>query len=64
MKYLPLLIPILLLELALAAAAIVHMLKHKKFKFGNLTLWIIVAAFVQIIGPILYFTIGRADDDQ
>lgn len=63
MKYLPLLIPIVVLELVLTIAALVHMLKHKKFKFGNLTLWIILA-FVQIIGPILYFTIGKADDDE
>lgn len=61
MKYLPLLIPIVVLELALTVAALIHMIKHKKFKFGNLTLWIILA-FFQIIGPILYFTIGKADD--
>jgi heme/copper-type cytochrome/quinol oxidase subunit 4 len=63
MKYLPLLIPIVVLELALTIVALVHMLKHKKFKFGNLTLWVILA-FVQIVGPILYFTIGKADDDE
>ena len=63
MKYLPLLIPIVVLELALTVAALIHMIKHKKFKFGNLTLWIILV-FFQIIGPILYFTIGKADDDE
>ena len=63
MKYLPLLIPVIILELALTVAALIHMLKHKKFKFGNLTLWIILA-FFQIIGPIFYFTIGKADDDE
>lgn len=63
MKYLPLLIPVVVLELALTVAALVHMIKYKKFKFGNLTMWIILA-FFQIIGPILYFTIGKADDNE
>lgn len=63
MEYWPLLIPVVVIELALTAAALIHMLKHRKFKFGNLTLWIILA-FFQIIGPILYFTVGKADDDE
>jgi hypothetical protein len=41
---------------------LVHMLKHKKFRFGNQAMWIIIVVFVQIIGPILYFTIGRGEE--
>lgn len=61
-EYLPFLIPVVIIQLALALTAVVHILKHKKFKFGNTVLWVLVALFIQLIGPILYFTIGKADE--
>lgn len=61
-EYLPFLIPVVIIQLALALTAVVHILKHKKFKFGNTALWVLVALFIQFIGPILYFTIGKADE--
>lgn len=64
MKYLPLLIPVLVLEWALMITAVVHIVKHKSFKFGSMTLWILLVVFIQIIGPILYFTIGRGEDES
>jgi len=62
MEYLPFIIPIIIMELVLMITALVHLLKHKKFRFGNQILWIIIVVFLQIIGPILYFTIGRGDE--
>lgn len=62
MEYLPFIIPIIIVELVLMVTALVHLLKHKKFKFGNQILWIVIVIFLQIIGPILYFTIGRGDE--
>ncbi len=62
MEYLPFLIPILLIELALMITALVHVLRHKKYRFGNRVLWIIIVVFLQIIGPIAYFTIGRGEE--
>lgn len=61
-QYIPFLIPIAVIEVILAVVAVVHILKHKKFKFGNTVVWLIVVIAIQIIGPILYFTIGRSDD--
>lgn len=63
MQYLPLLLPLVILQYGLAIAAIVHMVRNKKFRFGNLPLWIIICLFISIIGPILYFTLGRAEDE-
>lgn len=63
MQYLPLLIPILVIQYALAIIAIVHIVRHKKFKIGNMLIWIIVSIVFQIVGPILYFTIGRTEDE-
>lgn len=61
-EYLPFLIPILLVELTLMITALVHVLKHKSYRFGNRVLWVIVVVCIQIIGPILYFTIGRGEE--
>lgn len=61
-EYLPLLIPIVLLELLLMIIALVHIFKHEKYRFGTRWLWIIIVVFIQIVGPIIYLTIGRSED--
>ncbi len=62
MEYLPFLIPIFLIELILMVTALVHVLRNKRFRFGNRILWIIIVVFVQILGPIFYFTVGRGEE--
>ncbi len=62
MEYLPFLIPIILVELALMLTALVHVLKHKKYRFGNRILWIVLVVCFQIIGPVVYFTVGRGEE--
>ena len=60
--YLPFLIPIVLLELFLMMIALVHIFKHENYRFGTRWLWIIIVVFIQIVGPIIYLTIGRSED--
>lgn len=60
---LPILLPLILLQLILAITACVHVLRHPHYKFGNKTLWIVIVLFVQFIGPILYFSIGRGENE-
>ena len=60
--YLPFLIPVLILQLVLMVTALVHVLRHDHYKQGNRVLWVIVVVVVNIIGPILYFMLGRSDD--
>lgn len=62
MPYLPFLIPVAIIELTLAITALIHVLRHKNYRFGNRIFWAIIVLVVQIIGPILYFTIGKGDD--
>lgn len=57
--YLPFLIPVVLLELILALTALMHVLKHPRYKFGNKTMWVIIVLFLQFIGPVAYFVWGR-----
>ena len=58
---LPIIIPLAVTEIVLTAAALIHILKHKKYKHGNRMLWVILS-FINIIGPVLYFILGRSDE--
>jgi hypothetical protein len=60
-EYLPFLIPLILVELSLSAVAIVHILRHPHYRFGTKAFWIILA-FVQIIGPVIYFAFGKGEE--
>ncbi len=61
-EYLPFLIPLIILQYGLAIYAIVHIIKHPNYKFGNQVMWIIISLFLSFIGPILYFMFGKGDD--
>ena len=61
-ELLPFLIPLVVAELALAIIALVHVLKHPNYKFGNKVVWVVVVLFVQFIGPVVYFVLGRGDE--
>jgi hypothetical protein len=57
-----LLLPVLLLELALLGLAIRDLLKEeRRVRGGNKALWALVILFISLLGPILYFVIGRED---
>lgn len=51
---LALLLPVIILEFILAITALIHVIKHPNYRFGNKAIWIIVVLFIQIIGPIFY----------
>ncbi len=60
-EYLPFLIPLIVIELALLAAALIHVFTHKTYRCGNRLIWtaVIIIGSGCFIGPILYFAIGR-----
>ena len=64
MEYLPFLIPLVIVQFGLMIAALVHAIKHPKYKVGNMIVWILVIVLVNIIGPVLYFVIGRGEDTE
>lgn len=61
-EYLPFIIPLALAEIILAVTALVHVLKHPNYKFGNKAIWIVVVIVIEFIGPIIYFVAGRGDE--
>ncbi|MEG0277517.1 MAG: PLD nuclease N-terminal domain-containing protein [Coprobacillus sp.] len=63
MDYIVYLIPLIILILTLALVSVIHVIRHPHYKCGNRAIWIVVCLFIQIIGPILYFTIGKGEDE-
>ena len=61
-EYIPFLIPVILLELVLMVTALVHVLRHKNYRFGNRVLWALVVVLIQFLGPAAYFVFGRGDE--
>ena len=59
-ELLPFLIPIILLQLGLMIFALVDLVRREKTK-GPKWLWALIIVFVNLIGPILYFIIGREE---
>ena len=60
--YFPILIPLVVIQIILLITALLHLNKHPHVKIGNKKLWIFVIIFLNIIGPVLYFLIGRGDE--
>lgn len=61
-EMIPLLIPLLVIQLVLIGIALRDLVRRKRVKGGNKLLWGLVIVFIQYIGPILYLTIGREED--
>ncbi len=61
MEFLPFLLPLFALQISLMVIALRHVLTHDKYKRGNRIMWVIVVAFVNFIGPILYLSLGKED---
>jgi hypothetical protein len=59
-KYLPLLIPLIAIQLALMIVALVDIVKREKTR-GPKWLWVIIVVLGEMVGPILYFVVGREE---
>ena len=59
-EWLPFLIPLLVVELALLGFTLWHIFTHDSYKRGSRALWVVVAIVgMEFIGPILYFLLGQ-----
>lgn len=62
-EYLPLIIPLVIVQLGLLVYTIIHILTHTTYKRGTRTIWLVVAIVgMQFIGPILYFLLGKKSE--
>jgi hypothetical protein len=60
-QYIPLLIPIILIQLGLMIAALVDLIRRAQTR-GPKWVWALVIVLVNYIGPIIYFVAGRKEE--
>ena len=60
-KYIPYLIPVVVVQLILLVVALLDLLKREKTR-GPKWVWILVILFVNLLGPIIYFVFGRDNE--
>ena len=60
MAYLPLLIPVLVLQLGLMIFALVDLIRRERTK-GPKWMWALIILFVNLIGPVVYLLVGREE---
>ena len=58
----PLLIPIFVIDVILAVAAVRHLLRHTHYRFGKRAMWLVISLIILMFGPIIYFVFGRGEE--
>ena len=61
-QMLPYMVPLIVLEVALMAVALVDLAKRKHVTGGNKIIWVLVTVCIHIIGPVIYLIAGRKED--
>ena len=60
---LAIIIPIVIVHLALLVAAVYDLTRPgRRVRGDNKVVWALIIVFIQIIGPLLYFFIGREQE--
>lgn len=60
-QYIPLLIPLVIIELTLMFVALWDLIKRQETR-GPKWLWVLIILFLNFIGPIIYLVVGRQDE--
>jgi hypothetical protein len=53
--------PLIVIEVGLAVAAMIDLIKREKVTGGNKILWGVIILLIGFIGPIVYFIFGRKE---
>ena len=60
-QYIPYLIPVLIIQLVLIVVALIDLVKREHTR-GPKWIWALVILLVNLIGPIIYFVVGRKEE--
>ncbi len=60
-RYIPLIAPLLIIEIVLLAVALVDLIRREQVKYFPKWLWAVIIILINLIGPIAYLIIGRED---
>lgn len=63
MAFLPIILPVIAVGALLVFIALIDLYRHRKTR-KNVLVWTLIILFVNILGPILYFVIGRKDSEK
>jgi hypothetical protein len=61
-ELLPLILPLLLIQLVLVVVALIDLTRpERRVRGGSKVLWVVLIVVLEMLGPLLYFTIGREE---
>lgn len=60
-QYIPFLVPVVIIQLALMIAALADLIRRERTK-GPKWFWVLVIVLVNFIGPVVYFVAGREEE--
>ncbi|ACJ80504.1 PLD nuclease N-terminal domain-containing protein [Bacillus paranthracis] len=63
MTFLPIILPVIAVGALLVFIAFIDLYRNRKTR-KNVLVWTFIILFVNILGPILYFVIGRKDSGK
>jgi hypothetical protein len=59
-RLIPFLIPVILLQLGLMIVALIDLIRRERTR-GPKWVWALVIVLVNLVGPIVYFVVGREE---
>ena len=60
-QFLPLIIPLVLIQLGMMIFALIDLSKREKTR-GPKWMWVLIIIFGELVGPIIYFVVGRPEE--
>jgi len=63
-ELLPLLAPLLIVQLSLQIVALINLKKREAVRFGNKWIWVAIIALGTMLGSIAYFVFGGSPDER
>jgi 4-amino-4-deoxy-L-arabinose transferase-like glycosyltransferase len=63
MAFLPVILPVIAAGALLVLIALIDLYRNRKIR-ENVLIWALIILFVNTLGPILYFVIGRKDGEK
>jgi hypothetical protein len=60
-KYIPYILPILVLQLGLMVFSLVDLARREKVR-GPKWLWVVIIVFGELVGPVVYLLVGRVEE--
>ena len=61
LKYLPFIVPIMVIQLGLMLYALVDLVRRERVKYLPKWLWLLIILLGELLGPLIYLVAGRED---